>query len=115
MTLANSSVRIADDRHKIRIKVLAKEMVKAVEILSSLHAKALDLYVASNPGCDWIKPVQPPKNCGSTVDPIPTETIVEAAQPKIHLPNHESKTRMLSVSSSSEPVDEDLIDLEHQA
>ncbi|OAX38293.1 hypothetical protein K503DRAFT_770624 [Rhizopogon vinicolor AM-OR11-026] len=105
----------ADDGHKKRIKALAKKMVTAVEILSSLQERALDLYVASNPGCDWMRPVQLPKNFGSTVDPIPTETIVEAAQPKIHLPNYGSKTRMLSAPRSSEPADEDLIDLEHQA
>jgi len=105
MTLAQSIAWIVDDGHKIRIKVLAKEMEKAVDTLSNLQARALDLYIASNPGCDWMK------SSGNRVEAIPAETIVQAAV----IPNHELKTRMLPAIRSSEPAEEDLIHLEHQA
>jgi hypothetical protein len=105
-------VHAADDGHKIRLKVLAKEMVKAVETLGSLQARASDLYIASNPGCDWEKSAQPPNNAG-----ISSKTTVEAAQPKGHPLNEKSKTftRILPALGSSAPADEDLIDLGHHA
>ena len=44
---SQTSLCVVDDGHKIPIKLLAKEMVKAVETLSILHARALNLYVAN--------------------------------------------------------------------
>ncbi|KAG2744884.1 hypothetical protein P692DRAFT_201105309, partial [Suillus brevipes Sb2] len=93
-----------DDGHNIRLKVLAKKMVEAVDTLNDLQARALDLYIANNPDSKWMKPVQSPN---FDYDPISTEEIVESAQ------------RTLSVSEksmrSSALADEDLIDLEHRA
>ncbi|KAG0697488.1 hypothetical protein DFH29DRAFT_945996 [Suillus ampliporus] len=109
----------ADDGHKIRLKVLAKEMVKAIETLNGLQARALDLYIANNPGCDWMKPVQSPKNFGNTTESISTEAIIEAAQ--LTPPNNGSETSARTppateyAESSAPAADEDLIDLEHRA
>ncbi|KAG1722902.1 hypothetical protein EDB19DRAFT_1954289 [Suillus lakei] len=99
-----------DDGHKIRLKVLAKEMVKAVEILNSLQAQALDLHIMNNPGCEWMKPVQSPNKFGDTIEAISTEAIIEAAE--MTLPNDRLKA---SAQTFSAPADEDLIDLEHRA
>ena len=106
---SQTSVRTVDDGHKIRIKLLAKEMVKAVETLSILHTRALDLYVASNPDCDWIQPQKNNDDAG-----VSTETIVEKAQLKGRLLSN-GFTRMLPAPGHPTLVDEDLIDLEHHA
>ncbi|KAG2143585.1 hypothetical protein DEU56DRAFT_242494 [Suillus clintonianus] len=106
-----------DDGHKIRLKVLAKEMVKAVEALNALQARALDLYIANNPGCEWTKPVESPKSFGD--EPISTEEIVDKAAQQ-SLPNDRSKMSArplpaMKSTESSAPEDDDLIDLEHRA
>ncbi|KAJ6595176.1 hypothetical protein DFH09DRAFT_1413150 [Mycena vulgaris] len=43
-----------DDGHKIRIKVLAKQMAQGVELRDALEARALNLHLGDHPGGDWI-------------------------------------------------------------
>ncbi|KAG2746325.1 hypothetical protein P692DRAFT_20836113 [Suillus brevipes Sb2] len=105
-----------DDGQKIRLKVLAKKMIEAVDTLNDLQARALDLYMANNPDCKWMKPIQSPNNFDD--EPISTEESVGAAQRT--LPNdRKNSTGTLSASekftTSSALADEDLIDLEHRA
>lgn len=47
-----------DSGHKIRIKVLAKKMIEAFEILDALQARVFDLQYAQDPAYDWIKEFQ---------------------------------------------------------
>ncbi|KAG1769115.1 hypothetical protein EV702DRAFT_1142374 [Suillus placidus] len=106
-----------DDGHKDRLRFLAKKMAKAVDTLNDLQARALELHIANDPGSEWMKPVQSPKNFDD--EPISTEEIVEAAAQRT-LPNDQkNSTRTLSTSKksagSSALADEDLIDLEHRA
>lgn len=43
-----------DDGHKMRIKVLAKQMIQGVEIRDALEARAQSLHLGDHPGGDWI-------------------------------------------------------------
>jgi hypothetical protein len=109
-------VPTVDDGHKIRLKVLAKKMVEAVDTLNDLQGRALDLYIADNPDFKWMKSVQSPYNFDD--ESISTEEIVEAAQRT--LPNdRKNSAGTLSASekstTSSALAGEDLIDLKHQA
>lgn len=47
-----------DDGHKIRLKVLAREMTSATEILDAVQARAFDIYAANHPAYEWIKEFQ---------------------------------------------------------
>ncbi|KAJ7146613.1 hypothetical protein C8R44DRAFT_973341 [Mycena epipterygia] len=47
-----------DDGHKIRIKVLAKQMTEGVEIRDSLEARALELHKGEHPAKNWIEEFQ---------------------------------------------------------
>jgi hypothetical protein len=109
-------VPTVDDGHKIRLKVLAKKMVEAVDILSNIQARALDLYVADNPGTEWMKPVQSSNIFDDK--PISTEEIVEAAQ-RILPKDRKNSAGTLSASEkstrSSALADKDLIDVKHQS
>jgi hypothetical protein len=109
-------VPTVDDGHKIRLKVLAKKMVEAVDTLSDIQARALDLYIADNPGTEWMKPVQSSNIFDDK--PISTEEIVEATQRT--LPNDSNNfAGTLSASEksmrSSALADEDLIDVKIQS
>ncbi|KAJ4469543.1 hypothetical protein J3R30DRAFT_1566854 [Lentinula aciculospora] len=48
----------ADDGHKIRLKVLEKQMVQAVETLDAIQARAYDLHMANDPAREWVKSFQ---------------------------------------------------------
>ncbi|KAG2143575.1 hypothetical protein DEU56DRAFT_791361 [Suillus clintonianus] len=106
-----------DDGHKTRLKNLAKDMVKAVDTLNDLQARALDLHVANNPSCDWVKPMQSQGDFDDTVEVISTEAIVEEAQRTLsNDPKNSARTvPATKYTRSSAPADEDLIDLEHRA
>ncbi|KAJ7487083.1 hypothetical protein FB451DRAFT_1228693 [Mycena latifolia] len=47
-----------DDGHKIRIKLLAKQMTRAVEIRDALEARAMTLHMANDPAKDWMHEFQ---------------------------------------------------------
>ncbi|KAJ7511581.1 hypothetical protein B0H11DRAFT_1700199 [Mycena galericulata] len=49
-----------DDGHKIRIKVLAKQMTEGVEIRDALEARALALHLENHPAKDWVEEFQSP-------------------------------------------------------
>lgn len=105
-----------NDGHKIRLKVLAKNMVEAVDTLRDIQARALDLYIADNPGSEWMKPVQSSNIFDDK--PISTEEVVEAAQqPLPNDPKNFAGTLSASKKStrSSALADEDLIDVKHQS
>ncbi|KAJ7447833.1 hypothetical protein FB451DRAFT_1188122 [Mycena latifolia] len=50
--------KTVDDGHKIRVKVLAKQMAEAVEIRDALEARALRLHLDDHPAKDWVKEFQ---------------------------------------------------------
>lgn len=54
-----------DDGHKIRLKVLAKQMRSCVEIMDALQRRATELYIKQNSSNDWI--CEPWMNQESTV------------------------------------------------
>ncbi|KAJ7674352.1 hypothetical protein B0H17DRAFT_1161752 [Mycena rosella] len=47
-----------DDGHKMRIKVLAKQMIYAVEIRDALEARALRLHMGNHPAKEWMEDFQ---------------------------------------------------------
>ncbi|KAJ7718258.1 hypothetical protein B0H16DRAFT_1609539 [Mycena metata] len=47
-----------DDGHKIRIKVLAKQMTEGVEIRDALEARAMLLHLKDHPAKDWAEQFQ---------------------------------------------------------
>jgi hypothetical protein len=47
-----------DDGHKIRLKLLAKQMISAVEIPDAVQARAFELYIANHPAKGWVKEFQ---------------------------------------------------------
>ncbi|KAK0500154.1 hypothetical protein EDD18DRAFT_817462 [Armillaria luteobubalina] len=68
-----------DDGHKIRLKLLAKKMVEAVEIRDALECRAVTLYMKDHPGREWMEEFQsedPGESQESTIDLSP-EAITE--------------------------------------
>ncbi|KIJ12328.1 hypothetical protein PAXINDRAFT_14806 [Paxillus involutus ATCC 200175] len=105
----------ADDGHKFRLKLLQKEMVKAVDTLDKLQARAFKLYMPDSPLHDLNNTVQ------STFDPdLPkrtTEEVVEIVQSPDRLRNLVSITgkKLLAPGPTSGTGDEDLIDISLRA
>lgn len=42
----------------MRIKLLAKQMIRAIEILDTVEAKAFDIYAKGQPSYEWVKEFQ---------------------------------------------------------
>ncbi|KAJ7194966.1 hypothetical protein GGX14DRAFT_377441 [Mycena pura] len=62
-----------DDGHKIRIKLLAKQMTVGVELRDALEAQALALHLTTNPAKDWMhefQAISPDPGKDSIHDPI---------------------------------------------
>ncbi|KAJ7796356.1 hypothetical protein B0H14DRAFT_2915495 [Mycena olivaceomarginata] len=62
-----------DDGHKMRIKLLAREMTRAVEIRDALEARAMALHLANDPAKEWMHEFQtlsPENEQDSNLDPI---------------------------------------------
>ncbi|KAF7342643.1 hypothetical protein MSAN_02021100 [Mycena sanguinolenta] len=62
-----------DDGHKIRLKLLAKQMVRAVEIRDALEARAMALHLENDPAKEWMHEFQtlsPEDEEDSNLDPI---------------------------------------------
>lgn len=62
-----------DDGHKMRIKLLAREMTRAVEIRDALEARAMALHLANDPAKEWMHKFQtlsPENEQDSNLDPI---------------------------------------------
>lgn len=91
------------------MKLLAKQMVSAVEILDAVQARAFDLYIAKHPAKEWVKEFQ-----ANTVldpeDPMPLagEDFLR------HLKNLKVTTQRLP-SGASGHRDDDLIDMKIRA
>ncbi|KAJ7192654.1 hypothetical protein GGX14DRAFT_594242 [Mycena pura] len=49
---------IADDGHKMRIKLLARRMTEGVEIRDALEARAMEIHMQEHPAKDWIQEFQ---------------------------------------------------------
>jgi hypothetical protein len=105
-----------DDGHKIRLKLLAKQMIIAVEILDAVQAQAFNLHIAKHPASEWVKEFQansssnsseladstmPPRKGASTVAGTKNPEATATAQPETSFP------------SSHE--DDDLIDIKIRA
>jgi hypothetical protein len=105
-----------DDGHKIRLKLLAKQMVIAVEILDAVQAQAFNLHIAKHPASEWVKEFQannsssslefadstiPPRKGANAVAGTKSSKATATAQPATSFPsNHQ---------------DDDLIDIKIRA
>lgn len=67
------TAHIVDDGHKIRLKLLAKKMLEAVEIRDALEARAVTLHMKDHPGREWMEDFQSesPESQESTIDLSP--------------------------------------------
>ncbi|KAK0480209.1 hypothetical protein IW261DRAFT_1336046 [Armillaria novae-zelandiae] len=67
-----------DDGHKIRLKLLTKKMLEAVEIRDALERRAVTLHMKDNPGREWMEEFQSEvlESQESTIDLSP-EAIAE--------------------------------------
>ncbi|KDR71431.1 hypothetical protein GALMADRAFT_143708 [Galerina marginata CBS 339.88] len=64
-----------DDGHKMRLKLLEKELVRGVETIDNLQSRAYELHLAKNPRPDW---AASPKM--SEESQLHAENIIQAAQ-----------------------------------
>ena len=96
-----------DDGHKIRLKVLAKEMVRGVEILDSLQSRAYDLYVQKNPFPAWLSEGRPQPN---NREPISAENKIECVDGQLN--NFKKSGSYTDNNIDLQPESADLIDLE---
>ncbi|KAJ7761211.1 hypothetical protein DFH07DRAFT_424648 [Mycena maculata] len=71
-----------DDGHKIRIKVLAKQMTEGVEIRDALEARALAVHLEDHPAKEWMEEFQTEALDGEDDDPAPEEDIVSYMRSK---------------------------------
>ncbi|RDB30516.1 hypothetical protein Hypma_007277 [Hypsizygus marmoreus] len=102
-----------DDGHKIRLKVLAKDMVKTIETLDSLHTRAFELYIADNPASEWAKSFQAENPPGWETPS--TDDIIEGMSSKIKPGNPSPPTPMEPAAkqpSQAELEEEDLSEID---
>ena len=91
------------------MKLLAKKMVSAVEILDAIQARAFDLHIAKHPAKEWVKEFQA-NRASDTKDPMPL------AEEAVARP-----LKNLTVATQRQPSggsghhDDDLIDMKIRA
>ncbi|KAJ6617713.1 hypothetical protein B0H10DRAFT_2176390 [Mycena sp. CBHHK59/15] len=79
-----------DDGHKIRIKVLAKQMIDGLELRDALEARAMALHLQEHRAKDWIKEFQSTPLHGQDRGPLQPDSIFSAfildSKPKERVP-----------------------------
>lgn len=88
------------------MKLLAKEMVSAVEILDAVQARAFNLHIAKHPAKEWVKEFQ----ANSELDPEDPMPLVKEEAIARHLKNLKVATQR-QPSGASGHHDDDLIDM----
>jgi len=97
-----------DDGHKIRIKLLAKEMIRGVETIDALQAKAYLLHTQTNPLPSWAQTEN------SELPPtFSAENMINISESK-EAPTGAGR-RLIKPAEGSEAEDQDLVDLELRA
>jgi len=98
-----------DSGHKIRIKVLAKEMIRGVEAIDALQAKAYLLHTQANPLPSWAQTEN------SELPPMfSAENMINISESK-EAPTPGAGRRLIKPAEGSEAEDQDLVDLELRA
>ncbi|KAF9235400.1 hypothetical protein BU15DRAFT_32467, partial [Melanogaster broomeanus] len=103
-----------DDGHKMRLKLLKKGMVKAVDALDGLQARAFKLYMPDSPLQDVDKPVLSTFDSDLMERPMrSTEEVVDIVQSSDRLKGHLQTTgkKLLTAPPIDGTGDEDLIDI----
>ncbi|KAJ3851104.1 hypothetical protein EV368DRAFT_74789 [Lentinula lateritia] len=103
-----------DDGHKIRLKLLEKRMVQAIEILDALQARAFDLYMLSNPAREWVKSFQTTPlipTSSENEDLLAIKSITKSIEPT---PQNEQQRESVPKAGIN-TVDADLIEIELRA
>jgi len=96
-----------DSGHRIRIKLLAKEMIRGVETRYALEAKAYLLHTQTNPLPSWAQIEN------SEFPPIfSAENMINISESK-EIPG--AGRRLIKPAEGSEAEDQDLVDLELRA
>ncbi|KAF9233643.1 hypothetical protein BU15DRAFT_79892 [Melanogaster broomeanus] len=103
-----------DDGHKMRLKLLKKEMVKAVDALDGLQARAFKLYMPESPLHDVDEPVLSAFDSDLMERPMrTTEEVVDIVQSSDRLKDLLGTTgkKPLTAPPIDSTGDEDLIDI----
>ncbi|KAF9066127.1 hypothetical protein BDP27DRAFT_1330993 [Rhodocollybia butyracea] len=108
----------ADDGHKFRLIILEKRMVKAVEILDALQARAFDLHMVNNPAREWVKDFQKsPLDSDGDKDDLLTSTdmmLKSFEDPKSEAMKQQ-RAVAAAITGSDTEEEADLIDIELRA
>ena len=99
-----------DDGHKMRVKVLAKEIDKGIKALNALHTHAYNLYVEENSLPDWVNhSSSEPADAPDTSEPtLGAESFKDSSN---FVP---AGVRQSRAHSTEDDADEDIIDLKLQ-
>ncbi|KAK7036699.1 hypothetical protein VNI00_011364 [Paramarasmius palmivorus] len=107
-----------DDGHKIRLKVLAKQMRKTVELLNEIQRRAFDLYVERHPESnlvDGLKRVSLSSSLPEAKNDLSTENVLKAVEDFVAAPTPGPSVRSRPEGGRSEAEDskttEDDVDL----
>ncbi|KAF8056631.1 hypothetical protein FPV67DRAFT_1729807 [Lyophyllum atratum] len=107
----------ADDGHKIRIKVLAKEMGKAVDGLDGLYTRASELHFAQSTAVpEWVKSSRsesrPASDSGNLSSGVTTKSTQSVMADIDALKLSDDSKAPPHIPPTSEMEDDDLIDVE---
>ena len=104
---------LVDDGHKIRLNLLHKEMVKAVEALDKLHGHAYELYTSNSASAsEFLKAQDIPS---ISYIPRSVEDTIQMTQSANHVHNlvgGDKARKLISPATLPETGDEDLMDIE---
>ncbi|KAF5334781.1 hypothetical protein D9611_012915 [Ephemerocybe angulata] len=112
-----------DDGHKIRIKVLAKEMEKANRVIEKLGQRVLELYIVEHPEAEWAKTAESEgiwksalrQNQPSTTTQGATSASARRENTTSVSATVEAGDVVLPEGEDAEGEDEDLVELAYQA
>ncbi|KAJ3861324.1 hypothetical protein EV359DRAFT_84438 [Lentinula novae-zelandiae] len=97
-----------DDGHKIRLKLLEKQMVQAIEILDALQARAFDLYMVNNPALEWVKSFQTTTLIPTSSDLLAIKSITNSIEPTPQ--NEQQREFEIVLRIVNESLDQELND-----
>lgn len=105
---------VVNGGHKMRLELLAKQMVAAVEVLDSIQAQAFELHIAKHPISTWGKEPQP-NNTSGGLDAAGQKMLTEKEDVTIAAPTGQDSTPQPVSSETFGSQEDDLIDMKIRA
>ena len=100
-----------DAGHKKRLKILAQEMIRAVEALDLIQERMLELYITENPECEWHKDVKTWKDFSSDIAEVERISTEMSAAKRVE----QSSETWIPAGVRSSDKEGDLIDIHLRA